>query len=329
MARISVSSQATDAVSDPGGVSPGPAGFGDGAPPSDREYRDLRRFIAWLVGTSIPTTALVIAVGILSGSLAVMAITIDYGLSLGLNIVAWLVLGIILRQNKFKYPYGTGKLENFSGFIYGLCIVPLALAVAAAAVRRYLDPPESVDLGLALLFFIAVVRLGVFAVWITRLGRRYPERSPLLQAYYIDYRAAFVNEAALFCGLVFGLAMAQWGGMRYAVLFDLAVAAAVAAYLLVNGGRLLVRNARALIDLPLEEECQMKILRCLAREVESYAGLGNIYTRRSGPTRLVQIELQFDARTTLGEIEALRRRMERQLQEPGRPVVFHLIPRRR
>ncbi len=302
------------------------SGLAGAASRPGREYRDLFRYIAWLVGTSIPTTALVVAVGILSGSLAVMAITIDYGLSLGLNSVALVVLGIILRQNKFKYPYGTGKLENFSGFIYGLCIIPLALAVMGAAVKRYLHPPEDIDLGLALLFFIALIRLGVFAAWITRLGRRYPEHSPLLQAYYLDYRASFINEAAIFGGLVLGLALGHQGGMRYAVRFDLAIAAAVAVYLLYNGGRLLVRNVRALIDLPLEEDFQMKIMQCLAREVEAYAGLGNVYTRWSGTTRRVQIELQFDPRTPLGEIDALRRRMEQQLREPGRPLVFHLIP---
>jgi cation diffusion facilitator family transporter len=293
----------------------------------NQEYHDLYRFIFWLIGTSIPTTAMVITLGVLSGSLTIVAITIDYGLGLLLNIISLIILGIILRQNVFKYPYGTGKLENFAGFIYGLCIIPLALAVFIAAVKRYLNPPETIDLGLAQLFLLAVMRLAVFAAWITRLGKRYPDHSPLLRAYYVDYRASFINETAIFCGLLFGLVMANQGAMRFAVIIDMIIAALTALYLLYNGLRLIIKNFHSLIDLPLEEKFQYKILNCLTNEFESYTGIGNVYTRMSGTTRIVQIELYFEEKTTIKEIEELHKRVEKQLREEGDEVVFHLVPR--
>lgn len=101
----------------------------------NQQYRDLYRFIAWGVGASVSITTMVITLGIVSGSLTIMAVTIDYGLGLLLNIMSLITLGIILRQNTFKHPYGTGKLENFAGFLYGVCIVPLAPAVFIAAVN--------------------------------------------------------------------------------------------------------------------------------------------------------------------------------------------------
>lgn len=312
---------------DSGNSLPCPSGFNLFVSHKNQEYRDLYRFIAWLVGTSLPVTAMVIMLGIWSGSLTIVAMTIDYGLSLFLNIMSLITLGIILRQNTFKYPYGTGKLENFVGFLYGVCIIPLALAVFIAAVKRYLNPPETMNLGLAQLFSIAVIRLAVFAVWITRLGRKYPDHSPLLKAYYIDYRASFVNEAAVFCGLLFGLVIADLGELRFAIMLDMVIAAWVALYLLYNGSRLIIRNVQSLIDLPLEEKFQYQILDCLTKEYEAYAGIGIVYTRMSGLTRLVQIELHFDKETTIKEIEALRQRIEKRLRDHGENVIFHLIPR--
>jgi len=295
--------------------------------PQNQEYHDLYRFIAWLIGTSLPVTTMVIMLGIWSGSLTIIAITIDYGLALFVHIMSLITLGIILRQNTFKYPYGTGKLENFAGFLYGVCIIPLAIAVLIAAVKRYLNPPETINLGLAPLFLVAIIRLAVFAIWVTHLGRKYPHHSPLLQAYYIDYRAAFVNETAIFCGLIFGLVVANMGDLRVAIIIDMIIAALIALYLLYNGCRLIVRNVRSLIDLPLEEKFQYKILNCLTKEYEAYAGVGTVYTRMSGTTRLVQIELHFDKNTTIKEIEDLRQRIEKRLREQGDKVVFHLIPR--
>jgi len=310
-----------------GNNSPYPSGSDLSESKQNQEYHDLYRFIAWLVGTSIPTTAMVIVLGVLSGSLTIVATTIDFGLALFLNILSLIILRIILRQNTFKYPYGTGKLENFVGFFYGLCIIPLALAVFIAAVKRYINPPEAIDLRLAQLFLLAVIRVAVFAVWVTRLGKRYPDHSPLLKAYYVDYRASFVNETAIYCGLVFGLIMANQGEMRFAVIIDMVIAALIVLYLLYNGCRLIIKNFRSLIDLPLEEKFQYKILNCLTHEFEAYAGIGNVYTRMSGTARLVQIELHFDEETTIKEIEELRKRVENRLQEQSDKVIFHLIPR--
>jgi len=177
------------------------------------------------------------------------------------------------------------------------------------------------------LFFVAVIRLAVFAVWITRMGKRYPHHSPLLKAYYVDYRAAFVNETAIYCTLVFGLIMANRGEMRFAIITDIVIAAFIALYLLYNGYCLIIRNFWSLIDLPLGEKFQYKILNCLTNEFEAYAGVGTVYTRMSGTTRLVQVELYFDMETTIQEIEALRQRIEPRLQEHGNKVIFHLIPR--
>ena len=312
---------------DPGSSSPYLSGSNLLESKQNQEYQDLYRFIAWLVGTSIPMTTMVVMLGVWSGSLTIIAITIDYGLALFLNIISLIILGIILRQNMFKYPYGTGKLENFAGFFYGFCIIPLALAVFIAAVKRYLNPPETIDLRLAQLFLLAVIRLAVFAVWITRLGKKYPDHSPLLKAYYVDYRAAFINETAIFCGLVFGLVMANRGEMRFAVIIDMVIAALIALYLLYNGCRLVIKNFQSLIDLPLEEKFQYKILNCLTHEFEAYAGIGTVHTRMSGTTHMVQIELHFDEETTIKEIEELRERVEKKLREQGDKVVFHLIPR--
>jgi divalent metal cation (Fe/Co/Zn/Cd) transporter len=47
----------------------------------------------------------------------------------------------------------------------------------------------------------------------------------------------------------------------------------------------------------------------------------------SGTTRIVQIELYFEEKTTIKEIEELHKRVEKQLREEGDKVVFHLVPR--
>jgi divalent metal cation (Fe/Co/Zn/Cd) transporter len=206
----------------------------------------------------------------------------------------------------FQYPYGTGKLEDFVGFLSGVCIIPLALAIMLAAVRRYIHPPESIDLGIALFFLIPVIRLLIIAICITRLGQKYPARSLLFRAYYVDYRASLINEGAIFCMLLLAFFMEKRGDLSLAIIMDIVVAALIALYLLYNGFFMITRNVLSLMDLPLGEKSQHKIFECRTQEFESYANAGAIYTRMSSKTRIVQLELYFNKDTTILEIEHLR-----------------------
>ncbi len=292
----------------------------------NREYRDLFKFIAWMVGTSVPVTAMIVLIGVYSGSLTLVAITMDYGLSLCLNIMSLAALGVVLRQNVFKYPYGAGKLENFTAFVYGVCLIPLAMAVFTFAVKRYLNHPQTLNLWFALLYVVALIRLAVFAVWITRLGKRHPRHSPLMQAYYADYRISLVYESAIFATLLMGLLISEHGGMKIAVIIDVSVASIIALYYLVVACRLIIRNFRSLIDLPLGEKYQRHILRCLIEEFDAYDGLGAIYTRRSGSEVMIQIEMRFAGDTPLKQIDDLRKRLEEKLRQLDDHVVFQLIP---
>lgn len=55
----------------------------------------------------------------------------------------------------------------------------------------------------------------------------------------------------------------------------------------------LVKNFRSLIDLPLPEADQHKILKTLVEDFDNYEGIGNFYTQLSGSTCFVQLELYF------------------------------------
>jgi divalent metal cation (Fe/Co/Zn/Cd) transporter len=88
----------------------------------------------------------------------------------------------------------------------------------------------------------------------------------------------------------------------------------------------LIRNFRSLIDLPLPEADQMKVLQALAAHFEAYEDIGNVYTQMSGSTRLVQIELYVKPDTTAAEIQALSADMENRLKQHFGKLLFHLIP---
>ena len=76
----------------------------------------------------------------------------------------------------------------------------------------------------------------------------------------------------------------------------------------------------------LPEEDQLKIMAILAQEYNYYENIGNIYTRFSGKTRFIELELYLKKDLSLEEITLLGQRIESQLRKQFQDIRFILIP---
>ena len=301
----------------------------DGKPASldNQEYVDLKKFIFWVLATLIPLTVISITVGIMSGSLTIFTLALNSGASLVLHIFNMVSIIVILRRNAFKFPYGTGKLENFSGILYATIIISLSIIIIHSAVNRYLHPPLSINLGLAQIPVVLVALRALFLwKWASRIGRKYPDHSPMTHSYYVNHRLSLILNTSIICALLVGFWFSSFGYTGAAISVDTIVAVCVALYIAYCAYDVLKRNFKSLIDLPLPEADQQKILKAIITDFDNYEGIGTFYTQLSGSTRFVQMELYFKETTTVEEIESLRLRLEERLREYFPRLVFHLIP---
>lgn len=270
---------------------------------------------------------LAIIVQIMAGSLTLGALLIDSATSLLLHIFNMVSVGIILRQNAFSHPYGTGKLENFAGFLYAVLAIPGGLWILYSVYGSYLQPPRTVSLGLSTLpILFATVRV----VWLFRMVRGVYQRaahpSPMTHSYLVNLRVTVVMNTLLLTGVLigYGVSLTQHGGM--AVYVDMAIASLQGAYLLYSATQVLLANFKSLIDLPLPEADQMKIMQALTAHFDAYDDIGKVYTQLSGSTRMVQIELFVKPDTSAAEIQSLSANIENRLKQHFGKLLFHLIP---
>jgi cation diffusion facilitator family transporter len=296
-------------------------------PKDGQEYKDLKRYIFWLLATLAPLTAINIAIGILSDSLTIFTIAVEGVASLILHSFNMAAVTVIQRRNSFNFPYGTGKLENFSSFLYSLIVILITLVIINSALNRYLHPPATINLGLAqITLVLAIIRAWVMVAWVSRLCHRYSDHSPMMHSYYVDLKLTLILNLSVFAGLLSGLWLFSSGHVQAAVAVDLIIGLSVVLYMFYCAISVLVKNFRSLIDLPLPEADQHKILKALVADFDNYEGIGNIYTQLSGSTRFVQMEIYFKGSTAMEEIEGLRRRLEERLKQHFSKLVFHLIP---
>lgn len=148
----------------------------------------------------------------------------------------------------------------------------------------------------------------------------------MTQSYLVNMKLSVISSLGILAGLLFGSWMFSTGRIVIATTVDLIIAVAVAVYMCYCAIDLLVRNFRSLIDMPLPERDQYRILNALVGDFDAYEEIGNIYSQLSGSTRLIQIELYFDRSTTAEEIDQLRGRIEERLLGHFNKLLFHLIP---
>ncbi len=293
----------------------------------DYEYFELKRLIFFTLWSLVFEIVLTVAVQIFSGSLALGAVLIDSAASMLLHIFNMISVGIILRRNAFSHPYGTGKLENFAGFLYAVATVPGGLWIIFSAYNNYLNPPQNVYLGPATVCTLVFI---IRAYWLygiaKRIVQRYPQSSPMTITYFVGMRVTTISSVMLFAGMLIGYSMSFTKHAAAVIYFDIAIASVIGLYMLYTGISILISNFKSLVDMPLPEPDQFKILQALTAHFEDYEGIGNVYSQLSGSTRLVQIELYVKAELTARDINDLSAAIEKRLKEQFGKLVFHLIP---
>lgn len=291
------------------------------------EYLELQRLIFWTLGSLLLLIGLTAIVQAVSGSLTVGAVLIEASTSVLLHVFNAVIIGIILRQTPFSHPYGTGKLENFAGFLYAMLAIPGGIWILVSAYGSYLQPPPTANLGLATLAILfSVLRSVGLLRMAQRMVQRYAHHSPLTQSYLVNMRVSAVTDLSLLVGVLMGFGVSLTRHASVAVYVDMAIASLQGLYLLHCAIQVLLANFKSLVDLPLPEADQLKIMQALTAHFEAYEDIGKVYTQLSGSTRLVQIELYVTPDTTAQDIQALRADLENKLKKHFGKLVFHLIP---
>ncbi len=299
------------------------------APPANAGLSDDRRFyrvMLWGYVTLFPLMALFIVTAVLANSSAVFVYSVNFAITVAVQSFSLYAIRQVMRENTFRFPYGAGKLENFAAFLGGVLNVPSGIYVAYAASLRLIDP-EHVSYGLSMIpIAVEAARMVVLYVSVSRLARRTRDPSPLLHAYLLDYRVNVLSDCGVLVAFAAGWLLVHNGLQTLGDRLDPLVALAIAAYMIWVGVILVRRNFRALMDLPLPEEEQLRVMKVLAAHYADFEAIGTLYTRSSGKQRFVEIELAFPGTRTLDEIGALGAHMEEALAADVPELTFRVIP---
>jgi divalent metal cation (Fe/Co/Zn/Cd) transporter len=281
----------------------------------------------WGFYSNLPVAALLIFVGATAGSSAIVVMMLQNVVDVIVQLFELYAIRQVIARDAEAFPYGAGKLENFAAFLWAVLTIPAAVYVLVTAAGE-LVAPDTVQYGVTIVaILVSATRLTILYVALQRVQRRMGASSPVLVAYQADTLVDMLSNWGVVLSLAAALALVSAGAAGVGDRVDPAVALVVAVYQLTLGGRIMLGNYRALMDLPLPVVEQLTVMRALAERHAAFEHIGAVETRVSGDDRIVDVELQFAPGTTIGHVEDVARSLRCDLGRRLGDLELRVAPR--
>ncbi len=251
-----------------------------------------------------------VVVGLLSGSLAMVADGYHSLVDGSNNVIGLIVAAYAFAPPDRGHPYGHRKFETAAAAAIGVALLVLAYHVLEGALGRVTSPGALPEIGpLNWVVMFVTMAVNVFVSWYEeRKGRR-------LQSAFLLADATH-TRADLFVSLgVVGSFAAARARIAWA---DPLVAAIIAAIISVQAVRILVSAFHVLTD---RAAIAPERIETLALSVPGVEWAGNVRTRGRGDAVYVDLTVRLDGGASLREVHDAADRIEGVLKAAHREIV--------
>ena len=282
------------------------------------------RAARYSIFTALTLALLKFVVGLLTGSLAVIASAVDSALDIVMSGVNFLAIRQAEQPADADHSFGHGKYETLATLIQSLVISASGGWIIIEAIRRLNAGDIKVQqIGNG----VIVLALSVAAsFWISRYLRRVGKAtdSSALQADALHFAMDIYTNGALLAGLIIlSFVDAPW--------LDPVMSLLVALYILKEALSLARHALRDMLDAELPEEVRNEVLRLVNEHHDEILDIHKLRTRRAGSQKLMDFHLTVCKHLTVQAAHDLADHLEKAIAQEirGANVTIHVEPCRR
>jgi cation diffusion facilitator family transporter len=194
--------------------------------------REKRRASLVSVVVVLCLIILKVAVGLLTGSLGILAQAADSVLDMAAAVLAFLAVRVADQPPDAEHPYGHGKVENLAALAEVFLLLVTCGWIVYEAIQRLFYHPVAIEAGL---WGIGVMLLSIAAsIWLStylmKVARRHQSQS--LEGNALNFRTDVLSSSVVLLGLVLA-SLSNYLGPEWAWLAKADAVAALAVALLV------------------------------------------------------------------------------------------------
>mgnify|MGYP004701672293 CR=1 FL=1 len=282
------------------------------------------RAARYSIFTALTLAILKFVVGLLTGSLAVIASAVDSLLDIVMSGVNFLAIRQAELPADDGHSFGHGKFETLATLIQSLVISASGGWILVEAIQRlHAGDSEVQQIGNG----VIVLAISVAAsFWISRYLRRVGKAtdSSALEADALHFAMDIYTNGALLAGLiVLAFVDAPW--------LDPVMSLFVALYILKEALNLARQALRDILDAELPVEVRNEVLRLVNKHQGEILDIHRLRTRRAGSQKLMDFHLTVCKHLTVQAAHDLADHLEAAIAKEirGANVTIHVEPCRR
>jgi cation diffusion facilitator family transporter len=276
---------------------------------------------------AVGLTTFKIIVGVLTGSLGILAEAAHSGLDLVAAVMTWFAVRVADKPADPEHPFGHGKAENISALFETLLLLATSAWIIYEAVHRLMVPVAHVEVTI---WSFLVMGTSIFVdVNRSRMLMRVAkaQNSQALEADALHFSTDIWSSSVVILGLIGVLVGRLFPTLLFLEKADAIAALVVAVIVIFVSGELGMRSIQALLDAaPKNGEYEQ-----IVQKVSAVPGVLDVHAlrmRSSGAGWFVDMHVTMDGEKSLNETHALTERIEQLIQEilPKSDVTVHVEP---
>jgi len=246
-----------------------------------------------------------LVIGIISGSVAVLASAIDSLLDLSVSIFNFFALHQSERKPDETFNFGLGKLEAVASVIEGTIISISGLFILYSAVDKIITPRpiKYMEASMGIMLF-AIVLTGALVLFLNHVAKK--NNNLVIRADVLHYKTDLFTNGAILLSLL----IIQFSGFE---LIDPLLGIGIAIYMIYSAFPIMKEGLMMLLDISLQKEEIARITTMLSR-LQKINGFHHLQTRRSGSDIFISVHLVFDDATSLLEAHKVSDQVESMLR---------------
>jgi len=261
-----------------------------------------------------------LAVGIITGSVAIISEAIHSLLDLVASVIAFFSVKISNRPPDKEHPYGHGKFENISGTVETLLIFIAGIWIIVESVEKLIHPSP-----IKLPFVgVIVMLLGAFINW--RVGKKVQKVGDETHSVAMQSNALhLLTDVYSSLGVAASLILVSLTGW---VVLDALIGIGIAVYIMKESIELGKKSFTPLLDTGLSSDEIIQIEQVLLNFKSQFIEYHDLRTRRSGAEEHIDFHLVLPSSMSIEEAHLLCDKIEDEIKKVliNPQILIHVEP---
>ncbi|MET3196976.1 cation diffusion facilitator family transporter [Bacillus sp. OAE603] len=261
-----------------------------------------------------------LAVGIITGSVAIISEAIHSLLDLVASVIAFFSVKISNRPPDKEHPYGHGKFENISGTVETLLIFIAGIWIIVESVEKLIHPSP-----IKLPFIgVIVMLLGAFINW--RVGKKVQKVGDETHSVAMQSNALhLLTDVYSSLGVAASLILVSLTGW---VVLDALIGIGIAVYIMKESIELGKKSFTPLLDTGLSSDEIIQIEQVLLNFKSQFIEYHDLRTRRSGAEEHIDFHLVLPSSMSIEEAHLLCDKIEDEIKKVliNPQILIHVEP---